>query len=186
MRILPVLLVILTLAFAVPVHAADKTAPAAAPASAAANVKSKPAASVWAVRCDDPKAGNPRHCEIFQRLSLTKKGSKDPQRLAEFAIGYKADGKKKDAQGILILPLGVLVTEPVDIEIDEKKDFTAQIRYCDGGGCYAFADIPAGMLDRLSKGDKFTVKARAANGKNFHIVMSLAGFSKALEQIKLP
>jgi invasion protein IalB len=116
---------------------------------------------------------------------MTKKGSKDPQRLVEFAIGYP-DSKKKDAQGILILPLGVLVSEPVDIEIDEKKDFTAQIRYCDGGGCYAFADISSGMLDRMSKGQKFTLKARAANGKYFHIVMALTGFSKALEQIKLP
>ncbi len=183
MKILATLLVAMTLAFASPVQAENK---AASPAPAVKSVEKQAPSGVWAVRCDDPKAGKAKHCEVFQRLSITKKGSKEPKRLVEFAIGYKADSKKKDADGILILPLGVLVTEPVAIEIDEKKDFAAQIRYCDANGCYAFAEIPAAMMEKMVKGNKLVVKARAANGHNVNIVMSLAGLGAALDKIKSP
>lgn len=177
MKILVTLLVAITMACASPARAETKAAPVAKKEASAAS------GGVWAVRCNDPKTGQ-KHCEMFQRLSITKKGEKDAKRLVEFAIGYKDDSKKKDAQGILVLPLGVLVSEPVEIEIDEKKNFEAEIRYCDGKGCYAFTEIPAGMLEKMAKGNKFTVKARAANGQNFHIVMSLLGFNAALDKMK--
>lgn len=189
MKILATLLIAMTLAFVSPVRAQNnnKAVAPAAPAAVQTATKQAPSSGVWAVRCDDPKTGKSKHCEAFQRLLITKKGSKEPKRLVEFAIGYKTDGKKKDdVAGILILPLGVLVTDPVDIEIDEKKDFTAQIRYCDSNGCYAFADIPAAMMEKMVKGNKLVVKARAANGHNVHIVMSLAGLGAALEKIKTP
>ncbi len=179
MKILVTLLVAMTLVSVPLARAETKPVPVPAPASApAANAKSDPS---WLVRCEDLKKAN--HCEVYQRLSVQQKGWKQSKRLAEFAIGYKQDNKK-EAQGALILPLGILVNEPISIEIDEKKDFTVEIRHCNTEGCFALVEMSSGLLDKMSKGKKLVIKAKAVTGQNLHIVMLLDGIAATLEKVK--
>ena len=164
--------------------ATDILDPAAPPTAAArpAAAPAKEAETLWLVRCDALKEKG-KYCEAFQNLSVRKKDSDPVKRVAEFAVGYGADQKKK-AQAAIILPLGVLVNEKLVIDVDDKREAEAEIRYCDISGCFAFTELSEGVLDKMRKGQKMMIKGRAANGQNLHIVMGLKGFGAALAKLK--
>jgi invasion protein IalB len=165
----------------------DPSAPPSTPAvretPKASDAAPKVPETLWLVRCEDIKDKG-KYCEAFQNLSVKKKENDPAKRLAEFAIGYGGVDKKKKAQAAIILPLGVLVSQDLVIEVDGKEEAKAEIRYCEISGCYAFTEIPDAALKKMSKGEKMTIKGKAANGQNLHIVMGLKGFSAALAQLR--
>lgn len=175
-------LAVVSLAVAGPVYAKDEAK------------KEKPAVSApkdaWLTRCDkvklEEKAPEQEYCEAFQNLSVVKENketkAKTTQRLAEFAIGFPPGQKKP--RGVLILPLGVLVEENMQMTIDGKNDVNFRVRYCTPDGCFAFLTMPDSILEKMSKGEKLMLKAKAFTGQNVEIVMSLSGFSKALAKVK--
>lgn len=141
----------------------------------------------WAVRCQEVENEGKKqnYCETFQNLSIQQTNDKgesaEPQRLIEMALGY-SDGKT--VRGVVILPLGVVVEEPLEIEIDGKNKFTFRVRYCEPSGCYAFLTLNDSTLSRMQKGEEMVVRATAATGQTLDIPMSLKGFAKALDKAK--
>jgi invasion protein IalB len=132
----------------------------------------------WTVRCADEKVKSGRgSCEIYQRLIKEDTGT----RFVETAIGYP--GERKTAQGIFIVPLGVLLKPGVELQVDNAKPVKFQIRYCDGGGCFGFADLNEALIESMRKGAKMTVTFFALNGKKVSVEMSLEDFSKAMAQV---
>jgi invasion protein IalB len=149
---------------------------------AAAADKAAPA-DLWAVRCSDQKdqkdKNTPKQCEAFQQLVAEK----TKQRVAELAVGYP-DGAGKDARGVLILPLGMLLTSDAQpqMQIDDKQKFKFSMRYCTGDGCFAVLDINAALMDSLRKAGNITISGFASNGQPFNIKMDMNGFDKAMKQ----
>ena len=135
-------------------------------------------ASNWVKRCNELKEGEKTaHCEIFQRLIVKESG----QRIAEFAIGFPKD--KQGARGVMILPLGMLLTEGVKMQVDEGQAFRFDVRYCTANGCFAFLTMGDPVLNMLKKGDTANISFKTLDGKDFSLSMSLKGFSKSLEGI---
>lgn len=157
-------------------------------AATKANAASAPAAPTefWSKRCQDLKGADGKatthYCEIFQQLSMKEKDSSKLQRIVEFAIGYPPGEKK--ARGVLIMPLGVLLEEPMSLTIDDKNETKFSVRYCTGDGCFAFLTLPEDFLEKMGKGEKLSVNGKAMNGQDLHIILMLTGFGKALAQIK--
>ncbi len=151
---------------------------AATTAAAKTDAPSEP----WSLRCNEPlKEGETPtrgNCEIFQRMVVAETG----QRVAEFAIGYPEG--KEEARGVVILPLGILLTAGVQMKIDDSEPFTFQIRFCNQGGCYAYLTLNATVMDMLRKGKKASFLFVDSNGKNFQLDMSLSGMTKVLKQIR--
>jgi len=151
-------------------------------------VQAKPSApakvtgEIWSTRCDPPKDKAAKYCEVFQRLSMTEKDKKEAMRVAEFAIGYPTD--KKGARGVLILPLGILLDGPLQVQIGSGAAFTFHARFCDQGGCYSFLELGDDQIDQLKKNDKLTIQFAALNGQKMDIPMSLKGIGPALDKIK--
>ncbi len=141
--------------------------------------------SDWAVRCQDgdeqQSAENealPKpDCEIFQRLVLQESG----QRLAEFALGFP-DGAE-DARGVVVLPLGILLNEPVTMTIDDSQTFSFQMRYCTREGCISFVNLTPGMIDLFRRGREAVIDFKILTGEEISLKMSLRGFSAALEKL---
>lgn len=162
---------------------------AAGGAVAADAPKSKtaaPAEELWAKRCEDLKDKDGKtvtgqYCEVFQRLAAQEK-DKSVKRVVEFAVGYPPD--EKTARAVIALPLGILLQEPLYLQIDDKQDHEFHVRYCLADGCYAYLNLPDAVLGELQKGKKITLKSRAFNGQKLHIVMDLKGFAPALEAAK--
>ena len=150
-----------------------------------ANAKQSPAANMdtaWAVRCNDEdslKADNKRgKCEIYQRQDMKDSG----QRVIELAIGYPED--QKEARGIFILPMGILLEPGVKLTIDDGKPLAFQVRYCLPNGCYAYVSLNDDLLKHLSNGTQASVEIVRANGEPLKIPMPLKGFTKALGQVQ--
>lgn len=137
----------------------------------------------WFVRCNKDKDGKelaaPKKgaCEVFQRLIQEEtKG-----RIIEFAIGYPAG--KDEARGILVLPLGINLLAGAQMQIDEGKSFSVQVRYCDANGCYAFLDANNELLSMMKKGSKMAISVQSMKPQNVRIEMQLKGFEQALKQV---
>jgi len=149
----------------------------AATADPAANI-----GSAWAIRCDDEEAVQAENkrgkCEIYQRQDMKESG----KRLIEFAIGYPEE--QKDARGIFILPMGILLEPGVTLTIDDGAPLAFKARYCLPNGCYAYVSLNGDLLGRLSAGTQATVEIVRANGEPLKIPMPLKGFTKALGQVQ--
>lgn len=143
-------------------------------------------AELWTVRCAENEEGEKMEgrggCEVFQRLVAAEGG----QRVAEFAIGFPED--KEAARGVIILPLGILLHTGGDVAttqmmIDDGEPFSFRPRYCDLGGCYAYLNLNAAVLDMLRKGKQISFLFLDRQGKTIRVNMSLDGISKALKKI---
>ncbi len=136
-------------------------------------VASQEEPSAWSVRCND----NKDYCEVYWRAVNAETG----QRVAEFAIGYPEDSKA--ARGVLILPLGVLLTEELQMQVDAGQPFKFKVRYCDAGGCVAFLNLNDQLLGVLRAGSTATVKMKSFQGQDVNIGIPLTGLKRTLEQI---
>ena len=149
-------------------------------ATVVAAPESEAGAESWQIRCGEegnietPEKGK---CEIFQRLSMKDTG----QRVVEFAIGFGPEDK--EARGIIILPLGILLESGGLLKIGDNEAFKFSPRYCDAGGCVAFLGMNEKILGMMRKNDKATLTIKAMNGQDINIELPLKGFGKAFKNI---
>jgi invasion protein IalB len=134
----------------------------------------------WTVRCEkgfekDLKSGK---CEVFQRLIVKETN----QRMVEFAVGFPE--KKDTARGVIVMPLGVLLTEQVTLQIDKNKSFAFDVRYCTGDGCFAYVNLTKEVLDTMRSGQKAVLSFRTMEGRQVNVELSLKDFGKALKQVQ--
>ena len=173
----------LTLSFGVS-QAQDKpAAEAAAPAAAApaaekdtAKDKTAKTEALWTKRCET-EGEKKGQCELFQRLIVKETG----KRVVEFAVGYPE--KKDEARGVIVLPLGILLTEGVKLQIDAGQTFSVKPRYCGPEGCYAYVNLNKQMLDLMRKGKEAGISFQTLQGKTITVKLSLEGFGKSLKEI---
>ncbi len=143
----------------------------------------------WVKRCDQPVAQGEgqeqetppqgeEYCEIVQRLTVTDTN----QRLVEMAVGYPADSK--NARGVLILPLGILLESGILIQVDDNDPLRASVRRCDQGGCYVFLDMTDSVLDEFKAGEEINVLFQTPQPQAMSVALSLKGFTKALKSIQ--
>ncbi len=135
----------------------------------------------WKIRCNSEEANTAEQkrgkCEVFQQLIV--KESK--QRFAEFAIGFPEG--QTEARGIMILPLGILLEQGVEMKIDDQQSFKFKVRYCEPGGCAAFLSLNDQVLDMLRNGKTAKVTLQSAQGKTMSFEMSLKGFGDLFKQV---
>ncbi len=169
--------------FAAIAPAAGEAGPAQPGASGPAPATTLQKVANWTVRCGEKKEGDTAaaHCEIFQRLVSKDSG----QRVTEFAVGYPdGPGAGRDARGVIVLPLGVVVDEGMDMQIDEGQKFKFRVRYCMAKGCLAFINLNDNLLAALSSGGEARITGKAFNGQEVNIRISLDGFGGALRKIQ--
>lgn len=145
--------------------------------SAQGKANSPPENDIWQVRCSAEENDPKRECEIFQRLVTTEGG----QRVAEFAVGFPKE--EPHARGVVILPLGILLTDDIEMQIDDNEKFRFKARYCTNQGCFSFIALEDKLLDMLKKGSRAKIECKAFNGKPININMSLEGFTASLKKV---
>lgn len=130
------------------------------------------AASPWEKRCEA------QSCEVFQRLV-----SRDNQaRLLEVAIGFPSG--KASARAVVILPLGVDLSQALAITVDDKAPLGFKVRYCLMDGCYAFLSLPPDVLATMTAGAMATISFKTFDGQPGKLPLSLEGFAADLSQIQ--
>lgn len=171
------------LAFAPAAQAADDKKPAApAPAAAAAPQQQKQQISDtgWSTRCTKDKE---KKCEMFARLETVPA----KQRVAEVALGFPQHSKEikeGEAEGVIILPLGMLLPTGASIQVDDGKLSSFTPRFCNNGGCFSVVKFDKALLDSLAKGKTLNLLFKTAEGRSIKMGIALKGFDKALKDVK--
>lgn len=102
-----------------------------------------------------------------------------------FAIELYA-AQQGASNGVLILPFGLDIQQPVALAIDEQAlESTAEFTTCVPGGCVVPIAFPQSQLDALKSGTTLTVTAKSAStsGDPAQFAVSLAGFTAAIDRI---
>ena len=130
------------------------------------------AASAWVKRCEGLS------CEIVQRLMDQESGA----RVLEMAVGFPAG--QDSARGVVILPLGVDLSQPMSLRIDEGAPLGFKVRYCLSDGCYAFLTLPPDVLAGMKKGTLGVMTFKTFDGQPGKLPLSLEGFAATLSGIQ--
>lgn len=133
------------------------------------------AGQYWGKRCNKDDTS---YCEAFQTVTVTKTS----QKLLEFALGYPKD--QKGAQGVIVLPLGFIMTDGIGLQLDEGKTNKAMVRFCNQSGCYVYMNLPESFVTGMTKGQQMSVYFLDGTGKKVRIQMPLEGFGDTLAQIR--
>ncbi len=130
------------------------------------------AASAWVKRCEGAS------CEIVQRLM----DQESKARVLEMAVGFPAG--KDSARGVVILPLGVDLSQPMSLRIDEGEPLGFKVRYCLNDGCYVFLTLPPDVLAGMKKGALGVMIFKTFDGQPGKLPLSLEGFAATLSEIQ--
>ena len=132
----------------------------------------------WVVRCVD-RADLPP-CDAVQTAFDTK----TEQRVMLTSIAHFGNN---DEIGVQIwIPTGLLVSGGVLFEIDQKDQALEALKFtrCEQDGCFIEAIVNEADLAPLRKGNQAAIAVLASNGQPRVVGLSLAGFTKALSDVK--
>lgn len=130
------------------------------------------AQSAWVKRCEGAQ------CEIVQILMDQQSNS----RVMEAAIGFPSG--KTEARLVLILPLGVDLSQSFSLSIDDGAPLGFKVRYCLIDGCYAFLTLPPDVIAMMKKGAMAALSFRTYDGNPARLPLALEGFSAAVTGIQ--
>lgn len=134
----------------------------------------------WAIRCDEATEGRPRHCEMFQSVSLQETG----QRLVEVAIGYPPGTDRPLA--VFLLPLGILLPSGVALRVDDGAPVGFPVQLCERNGCRADLPLSDALVTAMKAGNRAVVQVQDGRGQVIGLPVSLKGFTKALAEVTKP
>ena len=152
----------------------------------------------WTLRCEGE--GKAQVCEIFQRLMHAESGV----RVMEFAISFpQAEkeaqknlsavappsaalqmGRDMPGRGVIVLPLGIMLTDGVILKIDQSKRYAFEVRYCTAEGCYAYIELPRATIDHLGRAMNATISFTTLDKRNISLPIDLKGYGSALQAIR--
>lgn len=133
--------------------------------------------SAWGTRCEKDAKGRAQACEMYQRLVDMQSG----MRVAEFAIGFHGGNT---ARGVIVLPLGILLPGGVTMSIDDQESFKFSVRYCTAQGCIAHVDLDDNLIALMKANGQAIFRYRTYQGEMIKMPMTLAGFTKAYNEIR--
>jgi invasion protein IalB len=139
----------------------------------------------WTQRCPEKKPdqkSETKQCEIFQRIDMKESS----MRVAEFAVGFPQEKgmEKGAARGVVVLPLGILLEEGVQMKIDDGKPVSFKTRFCTNAGCFSFVMLGKDVLETMKKAKAVTFLFKTSEGQNVNLIMTMGGFEKALKDIQ--
>ncbi|HKA79362.1 MAG TPA: invasion associated locus B family protein [Xanthobacteraceae bacterium] len=150
---------------------ATATGVLAAPAQAP---ESPPAA--WRVECTGD--GKTLDCRAVQQLFHRE----SRQLLVSLAVRPAADGKT--GAMVMQLPLGLNLTEPVTLKIDNGLSERQPIQTCTNVGCFIAMTVADKLLAAMRTGSQINITVQDSNKKPVEMGLPLLGFGLAFDKAK--
>lgn len=131
-----------------------------------------------------PGLEGPAPCQITQFLRETPDG--DP--VGKVSLGKLPEGQQAAAGSMIIVPLGVLLTQQITIGIDAAAPKRYPYRFCDPNGCVAQIGYTAAEVNSFKAGAAatITVVPTAAPDQKVELPLSLSGFTDAWNSLERP
>jgi invasion protein IalB len=144
----------------------------AAPAQQAP--ESPPAA--WRVECSGD--GKTLDCRAFQQVFHRE----SRQLLVSAAVRPSADGKS--GAMVMTLPLGLNLTEPVSVKVDNGTPERQAIQTCTNVGCFVAMTLTDKLVAAMRTGSELKITVQDANKKPIDMSLPLLGFGIAFDKAK--
>lgn len=152
----------------------------AAAAQEAGTVKATHGA--WQVRCADTQGQNV--C-IMSQVGKDTEGKDVIELQIRRLEGAKAqDGTAIPAAMQIVTPLGVALQAGVRLKVDAKKERGAPFETCAQGGCVVRQPVSTEFITELKGGSNAKLTVVAMPQKEIPVTLSLAGFTKAYDELK--
>jgi invasion protein IalB len=149
------------------ITAVSHSAPAQAP-------DGPPAA--WRVECTGD--GKTLDCRAVQQVF-----QRDTRQLVLSAVVRPAADLKTGAM-VLTLPLGLNLTEPVAVKVDNGAAERQPIQTCTNVGCFVAMTLTDKMIAAMRTGSELKITVQDANKKPIDMGLPLLGFGPAFDKAK--
>jgi len=160
-----VMLMTATTGLAVLIVAASHAAPAPEPSVAA-----------WRVECSGD--GKALECRAVQQVF-----QRETRQLVLSAVVRPAPDAKTGAM-LLTLPLGLNLTEPVTVKVDNGAAERQPIQTCTNVGCFVTMTLSDKMLASMRTGSELKITVQDVNKKPIDMGLPLLGFGLAFDKAK--
>jgi invasion protein IalB len=144
--------------------------------SAAAQAPEAPQVAAWRVECTGD--GKTLDCRAVQQLFQRD----TRQLLVSLVVRPAADGKT----GAMIaqLPLGLNLTEPITVRVNNGPAEKQSIQTCTNVGCFVAMTINDKLLAAMRGGGDLKITMQDANKKPVEVSLPLLGFGLAFDKAK--
>ncbi|MCC6775199.1 MAG: invasion associated locus B family protein [Hyphomicrobiales bacterium] len=135
-----------------------------------------PAVAAWRVECTGD--GKILDCRAIQQVFHRE----SRQLLLSVVARPAADGKS--AALVITLPLGLNLTEPITLKIDNGTGERQPIQTCTNVGCFAAFTAPDKLVAAMRTGRELKIAMQDANKKPVEMALPLLGFGLAFDKAK--
>jgi len=132
--------------------------------------------AAWRVECSGD--GKTLECRAVQQVYHRE----SRQLLVSLAVKPAADGKT--GAMIVQLPLGLNLTEPIMLKVDNGAPEKQAIQTCTNVGCFIAMTIADKLLAAMRTGSELKLTMQDANKKPVDIGLPLLGFGLAFDKAK--
>jgi invasion protein IalB len=147
-----------------------QSAPAPAP------TPETPQVAAWRVECTGD--GKTLDCRAVQQLFHRE----SRQLLVQLLVRPAADGK--NGAMIIQLPLGLNLTEPITVKVDNGISERQAIQTCTNVGCFVAMTVADKLLTAMRTGTELKLTMQDANKKPVDLALPLLGFGLAFDKAK--
>lgn len=149
-------------------QAADPTTTASIPATG----------SNWRAECSTD--GQTLDCRALQQVLI--RDNRQTQLVAAVTIRVPAETKKPVM--MVQMPLGILVSETVELAVDEGKPERFNIQTCNQQGCFVGSPLAETLLAAMRNGKQLRIVFQNANKQAVTVTIPLAGFALVYDKVK--
>jgi invasion protein IalB len=136
----------------------------------------------WTVVCagtqEDPDANV---CQIIQDIRVQQENADAPQTIMRVRIGY--DEEQQIAAAMFQMPLGLLLTQGMLLQVDETDALRIPIQTCTQQGCRTVVPLDATQQSLFRSGTQLKIGLVSYRGQPIAMGVSLIGFGAGLDAL---
>jgi invasion protein IalB len=144
--------------------------------SSGADAQTPEQAAAWRVECTGD--GKVLDCRAVQQLF-----QRDTRQLV-LSILVRRPADAKGAVMMIQLPLGLSLTEPVLIKVDNGQPERQSIQTCTNTGCFVGMPVPEPFLAAMRTGKELKLTVQDNSKKSIDLTVPLLGFGPAYDKVK--
>jgi invasion protein IalB len=135
-----------------------------------------PPPAAWRVECAGD--GKTLDCRAVQQVFHRE----SRQLVVSVAVRPSADGKS--GAMLMTLPLGLNLTEPVLVKVDNGAPERQAIQTCTNVGCFVAMTLTDKLIAAMRTGNELKITVQDANKKPVEMSLPLIGFGLAFDKAK--
>lgn len=134
-------------------------------------------AAAWRVECTGD--GKTLDCRAIQQMF-----NRDDKQLVLQLAARGSSGPEKAPTLTLNLPLGISLTEPVQLKVDNGPVERYQVQTCTNTGCIVNVPLKEALLAAMRTGTQLKISMQAPDKRALNVDVPLLGFGLAYDKAK--